>query len=173
MLNTLGLRSCKIRDLWMRGCRVFYLSISRSRKNADTPPRKLSYGRWRYTYVDAANELTGPWLPESRLHRADSKTYTAELTLQNSVDRNFQTAALGSQQPPGDHSQVFALILSQPKDSSVLHGIGEKSTSHSTTGIGSMTADNQNTYSNWNFYARIFRHPCHRINHQLEYIWQI
>jgi hypothetical protein len=63
--------------------------------------------------------------------------------LQNSVDRNVQTGALGSQQPLGDRSQVSAPTLSLPKGGGAIRGMGEKFAANPVTGTGSMTAHNR------------------------------
>ena len=97
------------------------------------------------TVVDSDNELTGPGLPEHRLRRADANTHSGGLALQNGVDRNTQTAALGSQQPPGDRSRVSAPTLSLPKGGGAIRGMGEKFAANPVTGMGSMTAQNRGT----------------------------
>jgi Salmonella virulence plasmid 65kDa B protein len=61
------------------------------------------------------------------------------LALQNSVDRNAQTVALGSQQPPSERSQVSAPTLSLPKGGGAIRGIGEKFAANPVTGTGSMS----------------------------------
>jgi hypothetical protein len=69
--------------------------------------------------------------------------------LQNSVDRNAQTAALGSQQPLGDRSEVSAPTLSLPKGGGAIRGMGEKFAAHPVTSIGSMTAHNRGASPNF------------------------
>ena len=68
--------------------------------------------------------------------------------MQNSVDRNAQTAALDSQQPPGDRSQVSAPTLSLPKGGGAIRAMGDKTAAHPVTGTGSTTAHNRGTSPN-------------------------
>ena len=59
--------------------------------------------------------------------------------MQNSVDRNAQTAAFSSQLSPGERSQAAAPTLSLPKGGGALCGMGEKFVANPVIGTGSVT----------------------------------